>query len=84
MNNFNTNINNSINNNNSANEIANSSISLSLNKSLFNSKLGLIDDSKRGLSGINLIQNFANQEIKRTNPLSNSISRNSFFSKKNT
>ena len=50
MNNFSTNINNSINNNNSINEIANSSISLSLNKSLFNSKLGLIDDSKRGLS----------------------------------
>ena len=82
MNNFNTNINNSINNNNSINEIANSSISLSFNNSLFNSKLGLIDDSKRGLSGINLIQNFANQEIKRTNPISNSISRNSFFSKK--
>ena len=50
MNNLNTNINNSINNNNSANEIANSSISLSLNKSLFSSKLGLIDDLKRGLS----------------------------------
>ena len=49
MNNFNTNINNSINNNNSINEIANSSISLSLNKSLFSSKLGLIDDLKRGL-----------------------------------
>ena len=78
INNSSININNSINDNNN-------SVSPSLNNSLINSKLNLNDDSKGAFSGINLIQNLANQEIKRINPLNNSISRNnSFFSNKKT
>ncbi len=88
-NNLNLNYNNIINSNNNNNNnsnIDNNSLSPSLNSSLINSKINLVDDSKT-LSGINLIQNLANNEIKRINPMNNTINHrnnnnNNFFQKK--
>ena len=56
--------------------IENSNLSPSLNGSLINSKLPFVDDSKNGFSSINLIQNLANNEIKRINDNHQNLNHN--------
>ncbi len=65
----------------SVNTINNSS---SFNNSLINnSKIPLNEDSKNGFSGLNLIQNLANNEIARINPIKHNQSEmNNLYSKR--
>ena len=59
--------------------------SFSLNNSLLNnSKNPFIDDSKGGISGLNLIQNLANNEIERINQINQSNNRINLNSNNNT
>ena len=62
--------------------IENSNFSPSLNGSLINSKLPFVDDSKGGFSEINLIQNLANNEIKRINDNHQNLNHNNSFIQK--